>query len=140
MLDILDEQAFELRMNVWILVTRLISLLLGGYLRSPRIALGLFSASGVLVYGYFCLAILRKSGVPLSRPLRMLLDQGLKFIPFGAVIVVAKVFGAPSLLVVALACILLLTYYIVVLKSHPEVREKVYSLMGKQPPRVASET
>jgi uncharacterized protein YoxC len=53
---------------------------------------------------------------------------------------VAKVFGAPSLLVVALACALLLTYYIVVLKSHPEVREKVYSLMGKLPPRVASET
>jgi lipopolysaccharide exporter len=139
-LDILDEQAFELRMNVWILVTRLISLLVGGYLRSPRIALGLFSASGVLVYGYFCLAILKKSGVPLSRPLRMLMDQGIKFIPFGAVILVAKFFGAPSLLVVALAIALLLTYYVVVLKNHPEVREKVYRLMGKQPPTMASET
>ncbi len=139
-LDILDEQAFELRMNIGILLTRLVSLLLGGYLRSPRIALGLFSASGLLVYGYFCLAILKKSGVPLSRPLRMLMDQALKFIPYGALIVVAKLFGAPSILVVALACALLMTYYVGVLKSYPEVRERVYGLMGKQLPSVASET
>lgn len=139
-LDILDEQAFELRMNVWILLTRFVSLLLGGYLRSPRIALGLFSASGVVVYGYFCLAILKKSGVPLTRPLRMLMDQGLKFIPYGVVIGVAKVLGAPSLVVVGLGCALLLGYYVLVMKSHPEVREKLYSLMGKQPVQVSSET
>jgi lipopolysaccharide exporter len=139
-LDILDEQAFELQMNIWILLTRVLTLLVGGYLRSPRIALGLFAASGVFIYGYFCLAIQKKSGVPWSRPLRMLMTHGLKFIPYGAVILAAKVFNAPPLLVVALAFALLLIYYVGVIKNHPEVREMVYSLMRKPPQTVASET
>jgi lipopolysaccharide exporter len=138
-LDILDEQAFELRMNAWILGTRVISLLVGGYLHSPRTALALFSASGVLVYGYFCLAILRKSGVLLSRPLRVLMVHTLKFIPFGAVILLAKLLSAPSILIVILSCALLLIYYLSVIRGHAELRDMVFSLVRRQSQPIISE-
>jgi len=130
-LDILDEQAFDLRANAWILASRLGSLAAGGYLGSARIALGLFSVSGALVYGYYCVTILRKCGVPASAPLRILSLQILKLVPFAAVIVLAKVLGAPAIAILALAMIVSVIYYLRLVKTNSEVRQMVYSLVRK---------
>jgi O-antigen/teichoic acid export membrane protein len=134
-LDILDEQAFDLRINVLILATRFGSLLVGGYLGSPRMALILFSASGVLVYAYYCLAILNKCGLPVSQPFRVVWSHSVKFVPSGALIVVAKLLGLPSILILALSSILLAVYYLSLVRSDSAVREMVFGMIRRQPPR-----
>jgi lipopolysaccharide exporter len=131
-LDILDEQAFDLRMNVLILASRFLSLSLGCYLGSPRMALAIFSASGVLVYGYYCLAILTKCGVPFSHPLRVLTLEFGRFLPFGALVLAAKFLRAPSLLVVSLSTVLLLIYYLSAIRSDPDLRDMVGGMMRKK--------
>lgn len=131
LLDILDEQAFELRMNVLILVSRVISLSVGGYLGNARLALGLFSASGVLVYGYYCLAIVKKGGVSIRECL-LVLGRGLmSFVPSGAAIVAARMLGAPPLLTVTIAVLLLAIYYLRIVFTDPEMRNIVFSLLRK---------
>jgi lipopolysaccharide exporter len=140
-LDVLDEQAFELRMNVLIVATRLLSLVVGGYMGNARLALALFSASGVLVYGYYMLAILKKCGVALVRPLRTLLSQALKFVPCAALMLVAEVLKAPSVVIVALSGILLASYYLLTIRHDSELCSLIYPLMRRRSvQQVASQT
>jgi len=127
-LDVLEEQAFELRMNVLILITRLVSLLIGGLAGSPRISLVLFSASGVTVYGYYCFAIVNKCGLPASRVIQVLLREFLKCIPFGIVIILTRYVATSSVVSLAVSTIMLLTYYFSVIRDNAEIRQMLYAL------------
>ena len=138
-LDILEEQALDLRMNGLILVSRFLSLLVGGYSGSPRLTLTLFSASGVLVYGYYCLAILRRCGLPYSRPLHILLNQCIKFLPFGAAIFAVKLFGAGPVAVLLVSAVMAFVYYMEVMRTTPELRELTLALVHKRFQQPASE-
>jgi len=139
-LDVLEEQALDLRINALILGTRFISLLVGGYSGSPRLTLAFFSASGVLVYGYYCLAILGKCGLPYSRPLRILLKHAVTFLPYCAIVLAAKLFGAPPLTVLLLSTILFFVYYLGVIHTTPELRELITVLVLNRFQQPASET
>jgi len=60
---VLDKQAPGLVWSAAILATRLVSLLIGGWLGDARVALALFSGSGILVYGYMDYYLLSAAGV-----------------------------------------------------------------------------
>jgi O-antigen/teichoic acid export membrane protein len=83
---ILEKQEFLLRINILLLVTRLVSLGLGGYLGSPRLALILFSGTGILVYGYLCGSILVYSGASWRRIGTIFLQAFSYFLPFGIIL------------------------------------------------------
>jgi len=134
-LDILDEQAFDLRMNTVILSTRLVSLLLGCFLGSPRIALLVFASSGVLVYGYYCTAILGKCNVPARRPVTMLFRELLRFVPFGCAIAVVKMMNVGDAAVLLLATASVLFYLFTALRRQPELRNMLSGFMSKSPLR-----
>jgi lipopolysaccharide exporter len=131
MLDILEEQGFDLRINIVILATRVVSLLIGGLLGRPRLALALFSASGVLVYGYYNFAVLKKCGVPYKAPIRMLLSHLVSFLPYGVVVVAAKIAGLRPGWVFALSVFLMLVYYANVIRTDSEARDMIYAFARK---------
>ena len=63
---VLDQQARALWLNAAILLSRLAALAIGGWVGSPSIALALFAATGLMLYGYMNQYIMTQSGVPLS--------------------------------------------------------------------------
>jgi lipopolysaccharide exporter len=131
-LDILEEQALDLRINGIILVTRVISLLIGGFFHDPRVALGLFSASGVAVYGYFSLMVLGKCGMPTLSAIRILVSHVLQFLPYGAIVVGCEFFGARPFFMLLLSVALLLIYYLQMLRTDNEARQTLAGLFGKR--------
>lgn len=62
--SVMERQEVALITNILLLVTRGGSLWIGGMIGDPLIALTLFSASGVLVYGGYAMWILKAAGVP----------------------------------------------------------------------------
>ncbi len=133
-LSVLEEQAFDLRFNVLILSSRFLSLLIGGLMGNARLALGLFSATGVLVYGYYCTVILHKSGVPTSRMSRAIFSSVMKFAPAGALIAAAEyIFHAPAIAVLALSLALIAIYYLHMLRNDPTGRESVAQILLRAP-------
>jgi lipopolysaccharide exporter len=123
LLDILGEQAFDMKMNALILASRIISLTVGGYLGSARLALVFFSVSGVLVYGYYCTAVLHKSGVLPKRALTLLVNEMLKFIPFGVVLYLAKWLAVPSPYILLISLIMLCFYYVNLIRRDAQIQE-----------------
>jgi O-antigen/teichoic acid export membrane protein len=111
-LSIVEEQALELRINSLILASRFLSLLIGGLLGSARLALSAFAITGVLVYGYYCLLILNRSGSPASQAFRLLLTNTLVFLPFGLFLLLLKLMSVSPLWVVVAASLCLAAYYV----------------------------
>jgi lipopolysaccharide exporter len=65
--SVLEKQEFGLFINILLLVTRFAALMIGGVLGDPKLALALFAASGVMVYGYQIISIMRCAEVKAHR-------------------------------------------------------------------------
>ena len=130
--DILEEQAFDLRMNIAIVVSRCLALLIGGLMGSPVIALAIFSIVGVSMYAYYCIAILHKAGLPRTRPLRMLASQFVAFAPYGALIIAARWWGASRLVILAISGVAITVHYALILRSEPAARMILHRLLPRR--------
>jgi lipopolysaccharide exporter len=138
-LDVLEQQPQHLGLSLLSLVTRLAALSIGMMTRNPRLMIALFASSAVLVYGYYCFSILRSARVPARRVLPVVINSLIRLIPAAVLIIALKAFGAPSILVVAAAVLLVLLYYIHVLRTDAIVREFV-SAKFQKPKAEAAET
>lgn len=109
--SVLEKQQWAARLHVINLITRFASLAIGGYLGSVRLALALFALSGVLVYGYMGVFIVRAAGVPLRNVARMLARQFGLFVPAGVILLSLQYADAPPLWTVGVATLLTLIYF-----------------------------
>lgn len=122
---VVEELHFGFNYNFFNLVTRLLSLVIGGYLGSARIALILFSVSGIFVYGYLCLKMMHYSGVKTSRALKIVFSNFVLFIPAGIVLLALKTMEINSIILVVSAGLILCIYYFYLLKTDVQVKRIV---------------
>lgn len=114
---VLEKQAFGIKINILIFVTRIISLILGGVTGNPVIALSLFAFSGVLVYGYLNVMMLLFSGVRLKNARKHLFSSLKHFCPFGIILIGLKIVNAGSLSIIAVTCISAVIYYVYLMRA-----------------------
>ncbi len=119
---VLEKQEFGLKYNIANFFTRLGSLLIGGFLGDPIIALGLFAGSGIVVYGYLGHTMLEYSQVKRSRYLKIIISNILMFIPVGIVLSVMKGFEVSSMILVITATIFCLIYYVYIIKTDSQIK------------------
>ena len=130
--SVLERQEFGLKLNVVILASRFAALEAGGRLGSPRLALTFFSASGVLVYGYYSLAVLRAAGVPFRRAGRDLV-AGVAFVaPFVLLLVALKLANIAALLQLGVAAVALCLYFGLIVRRDPTLRSVLKELAGRR--------
>ncbi|MFZ5573398.1 MAG: oligosaccharide flippase family protein [Thermodesulfobacteriota bacterium] len=79
---VLEKQDFGFKLNIVLLATRLLSLVLGGFLGNARLSLILFSLTGILIYGYLCYAIMAHAGVARKAVVTVILDGLKPILPF----------------------------------------------------------
>lgn len=120
---VMEKQQFGFLYNLLNLTTRLLSLTIGGLLGSARIALVLFSISGILIYGYLCLKMMYYSGVKTSIALKIILSNFLLFIPAGIILIVFKIIAINQNLLAFCSCMAICIYYIYILKTDAQVNK-----------------
>lgn len=120
---VMEKQQFGFQYNFFNLATRLISLSIGGLLGSVRIALVLFSVSGILVYGYLCLKMMFYSGVKTSKALKIIYSNFLLFIPAGIILIVLKMIEVNKIAILFCSCIIICVYYMYILKNDNQIKE-----------------
>src|SRR5262249_11208344 len=121
LLDVLEKQALHLRLSVLNVVTRFAALGLGMMTHSPRTMLALLAVCGVFLYGYYGVLIVKHSGLSPGKMLPIMIKYLLRFVPAGIVIVALRYLGAPSIVIVGTAGVVLVGYYLYVLTAEPEV-------------------
>jgi lipopolysaccharide exporter len=128
---VLEKQEYLLWWNLANFVTRFLSLWMGGVLREPRIAIILFASSGILVYGYITLLILRKSGVSLRKVTKIIGRNFMIFLPTALILMLLMLIHSESLLRVWVASILITLYFLYVLKKQPQILHFFYGNLRK---------
>ena len=120
---VVEEHHFGFSYNFFNLVTRFLSLIIGGILGSARIALLLFSISGIVVYGYLCLKMMYYSGVKTSKALKIVFSNLVLFLPAGAALAALKTAGMDQIFLVVLSGLIICIYYLYILKTDKQVKE-----------------
>ena len=120
---IMEKQQFGLQFNIFNFSTRLLSLVIGGIMGNARLALVLFAASGIIVYGYLCLKMMQYAGVRMLNVLKIVLSNLCYFIPAGILLIVLKVADINQYILVALSVLCIVAYYIYMLKRDKGLRE-----------------
>ena len=119
---VVEKQHFGFQYNFFNLITRLLSLIIGGMLGSATLALILFSISGIVVYGYLCLKMMSYSGVKASRPFKIVFSNFILFIPAGIVLVALKILEINQILLVVFSGLIICIYYLYILKTDTQVK------------------
>lgn len=120
---VVEEHHFGFSYNFFNLTTRFLSLTIGGILGSARLALILFSASGIIVYGYMCLKMMYYSGVKTSKALKIVFSNLVLFIPAGAFLAALKIAEINQTVLVIVSGLIICIYYLYILKSDKQVKE-----------------
>jgi O-antigen/teichoic acid export membrane protein len=120
---IVEEHHFGFSYNFFNLTTRFLSLTIGGILGSARIALILFSASGIVVYGYMCLKMLYYSGVKTSTALKIVFSNLVLFIPAGIFLAALKAAEINQTVLVIVSGLTICIYYLYILKENKQVKD-----------------
>lgn len=127
-----DRQESLLGIQSAIFLSRLIALLIGGWLGSPRWCLALFGFSGVLVYGYMSLSILENSGVSKRKMLHIFLYNLRLFSPFGALLIGLKLFQATAWITVSAAIICCSLYALYLVRTDERMRQVAQRFLPKK--------
>jgi len=120
---VVEKYDFGFCFNFINLATRFLSLIIGGWLGSARIALILFSISGIVVYGYLCLKMMSYSGVKISRALQIVFSNFILFIPAGIILVSLKIRETNPILIVVFSGVIIGIYYLYILKTDTNVKK-----------------
>ncbi len=79
---ILERQREFLRFNFILFIIRFLSLMVGGILESPLLAIALYGITGALLYSVFCFNILNMAKVDIVKAGLIILRQAIYSIPF----------------------------------------------------------
>jgi O-antigen/teichoic acid export membrane protein len=119
---VFEKQEFGLKFNTFNLITRALSLLIGGYLGDVYVALGLFAISGIFMYGYLCLKMLHYADVKNSTAAKIIFSSFKLFVPAALLLVVLRLFSDNLYLITGVAASLCITYYLYILKTDSQLQ------------------
>jgi lipopolysaccharide exporter len=129
---VLEKQEFGLIFNFANFVSRVVSLVIGGMLGSPILALILFAVSGIFVYGYLGFKMLEYSQVERSHSKKIIITSLIKFIPAGFLLLMMILLGASSILLVITGILLCVIYYSYIIKTDSQIQSLFFSIPSIQ--------
>jgi lipopolysaccharide exporter len=129
--EVLEQQRLALFCNIVLLTSRLISLLIGGYMGSARTALLLFSISGILIYAWYSFLILHLSGTSWTRGLRFLLQHCL-YSGLGIIVIVFfRLFFISATMSIVFSILLSLIYEGIAAAKDPELSIEILPFLSR---------
>ena len=133
---VLEKQQVMLQFNIVIFLTRLGALLVGGYLGSARVALFLFSGSGIIIYGIFSYYLIQLSKASLRQCSLFIFEHALAGLLGIAIVLFAKtVIDWPPLLI-GVSCLLVLLYEARVVFRDPRLRNEIITFLVISKPKM----
>lgn len=115
--SVLEKQEFDLKINSLNFATRLIALLIGGLFKNPRLSILLFASAGVIIYGYLLVWIHKKSGASLHNLARTIGGNFLLFLPAGILLIILKIVGVHSWVLLSTSVVVLILWIFYLLKT-----------------------
>jgi O-antigen/teichoic acid export membrane protein len=134
--SILEKQGSSLIFNLILFPIRVCALALGGFLGDARIAIALFSFTGVMVYIFLLLWIMAKADVPLGKPIK----RSIKYLVYSLLLLAPAVsakwlFNSTPQVLVLIAALTSIVYYYVVMRNNDTLRTAIQDLFPSKKSR-----
>ena len=129
--SVLEMQRYSLILNVVILPLRVGALAVGGLVGSPRMALALFSALGVVYTGAVAVSLVRRSGGSVRRILIRVRAFLFYAVVILAMIMIVQFAFADRPVIIAVAAVGMIPYYWAVIRRDPVIRSPFASLLHR---------
>lgn len=127
--SVFERQGSALIVHSIIFITRLASLYIGGVLNNVYIALGLFSVTGVFVYGGLSIWNLKLAKVPVKIIYVTLFKYFLYFLPVGVSLLMLKLwYDVSSVVVLVISLISLGVYSMIVIRKDAVLIQYIHSM------------
>jgi O-antigen/teichoic acid export membrane protein len=122
-LSIAGKQKTGLVLSTINLITRFVSISLGGILGNATLSIVFFSLSGVVMYGSTGLLFMKFAGVPVRKTLTIIGRNFVIFLPAGAIMVLVKILNVTGVVEVFIATLLFVLYWVYLAKTDAKIRE-----------------
>jgi O-antigen/teichoic acid export membrane protein len=123
-------------MHTVVFLSRLLPLIVGGLVGNARIALALYSITGVFVYGGLTLWTLTLAKIPKARGISILLQTLWIYLPLAATLAALKLLFDPSRPVILILSLLGLGGYMALIsRTDPTLRHFIIKLYSRLSPR-----
>jgi O-antigen/teichoic acid export membrane protein len=123
--NVLEMQGANFGFNVLLLITRIIVLLIAGQYGNATLGLVLLSGTGVIFWSWMNMYLLKTAGVPV----RAAIKEIVQYLIFGLIIciplIIAKYFSVSFGILIAIAVILTIFYYSIVVYRDSQLKEGV---------------
>ena len=127
---VLERQGLGLVFNVGLVVSRLASLLIGGWMNDVHVALALYAGSGVVLWGMLILYLLRLAGVSGRHAVSPVLRCLVYASPTILCLAGAVWWGLPAWIKLALAGVGALSYYGMVIHGDVKLRSSLFAVLA----------
>jgi O-antigen/teichoic acid export membrane protein len=107
------------------LITRFLSIYLGGILGSATLSILFFSLFGAVSYGFGGILFMHLAGVKVQKTVRIIFANLLVFLPAGIIMSMSKILKVNGIIEIILATILLLIYFVYLIKTDATIRDMV---------------
>jgi len=111
--SVLERQKESLLINIAQFITRLIALIIGGYLNDPYLAISMFGMVNAILVIFACFYILNLAGISLKAVILKILNISLQNSIYLLIPIVLKVYGTNDLTLVLSSFLMGLTFIIV---------------------------
>lgn len=129
---VFEQQETFLLINIFLFITRALTLILGGYTGNERFALALYTLAGLIIWIFICIWILNRSKVPLKSIVRRTSIDLCYCLPAVFLIIMAKyaLYLTPSSLVL-ISLVGAIIYYIYNVKRDEMLSRYLLNLIEK---------
>jgi O-antigen/teichoic acid export membrane protein len=121
-LNVFEKQGANLGFNIILLTSRIIAVLIGGYLGDPVLCMVLLSVTGVIFWSWMNMYLLKLAGVSVRDAVLDILWFRSLGIIVSVPLIVAKIIALAILQVFGIAIVVTTTYYLIIVYQDPELK------------------
>ena len=125
--NVLEKQRTNLGFTVTLLVTRIAVIVIGGLLNDPILCMVLLSSTGVIFWSWMNLHLLKIAGNSVRDAIREIIRYSIFGILTSVPLIAAKYFSVSSILLLAVAGIVTIFYYSIVVYFDKELKVEVFN-------------
>jgi lipopolysaccharide exporter len=121
--NVLEMQGANLKFNIFLLLTRIFALFLGGIFGNPTLSLILLSVTGVIFWSWMNMYLLKIAGVSVKDATREIFLHLLFGLFVCLPLIIAKYFSVSSAILIGISIILTTIYYTFIINRDTQLKE-----------------
>jgi O-antigen/teichoic acid export membrane protein len=133
--SVFEKQGASLGFNLALLISRIIIVIIGGFLGDPLICMVLLSVTGVIFWTWMNMYLLRTVGISVQDGVKEILRFLILALIISLPLLIVKLLSLSSLLLFSTAIVVTMVYYLIIVYQDPQLQEGIIHFLNNILPK-----